>query len=444
MLLKYIVSNYKSIGHEIEFSMLPTAEDTDERFISKIQTKQGEMRVLHRGILLGTNASGKSTFIDSIRFAKDLITNERRSGRMIPLTQFRGCFMDLKALSTFQFLLYLNGEVYDYGFTVSSAMIREEWLMQLDTDGFHTVFERETDTHSKTQIHMTDRLAEKDSNQRKLAEILASGMQQNQRNQLFLYRLYDNSISSILPVFEWFDKIQVIFPNSQINNFERAVSAYQDFSKDLSAFLSGADTGIKEVILEKQDQDIETLLKQIGVPDNLVQKLYQTKHGTLKLGNRFFNFNEENGELKLIEVKFQHILNGKEYTFEKSEESDGTQRLLDLFPILYENHRRQPHTYFIDELDRSLHTALTTKILDNFIQDAASSSSQIILTAHDVNLLDFRHFSQSEFWFFEKTEKGETKINPFSNFDIANKGYDVVRAYLSGRFGAVPYFKEEF
>ena len=87
---------------------------------------------------------------------------------------------------------------------------------------------------------------------------------------------------------------------------------------------------------------------------------------------------------------------------------------------------------------------MTTKILDNFIQDAASSSSQIILTAHDVNLLDFRHFSQSEFWFFEKTEKGETKINPFSNFDIANKGYDVVRAYLSGRFGAVPYFKEEF
>ena len=61
MLLKYIVSNYKSIGHEIEFSMLPTAEDTDERFISKIQTKQGEMGVLHRGILLGTNAYGKST-----------------------------------------------------------------------------------------------------------------------------------------------------------------------------------------------------------------------------------------------------------------------------------------------------------------------------------------------------------------------------------------------
>ena len=53
MLLKYNVSNFKSIGHNIEFSMLPTKENIDERFLKTIHTKLGDWKVLRRGGFFG-------------------------------------------------------------------------------------------------------------------------------------------------------------------------------------------------------------------------------------------------------------------------------------------------------------------------------------------------------------------------------------------------------
>ncbi len=48
MLLQYNVTNFKSIGHDIEFSMLPTRSDVDEKYIRKIQTKIGTCKILKR------------------------------------------------------------------------------------------------------------------------------------------------------------------------------------------------------------------------------------------------------------------------------------------------------------------------------------------------------------------------------------------------------------
>ncbi len=45
MLLRYIVSNFKSIGHPVEFSMFPTEKSTNERFLKTITTKAGEWKV---------------------------------------------------------------------------------------------------------------------------------------------------------------------------------------------------------------------------------------------------------------------------------------------------------------------------------------------------------------------------------------------------------------
>ncbi len=39
MLLKYVVSNYKSIAYPIEFSMFPTSDEIDKRLVKTIDTK---------------------------------------------------------------------------------------------------------------------------------------------------------------------------------------------------------------------------------------------------------------------------------------------------------------------------------------------------------------------------------------------------------------------
>ena len=42
VLLRYVVSNFKSIGHPVEFSMLPAEESMDKRFSKAVTTRAGE------------------------------------------------------------------------------------------------------------------------------------------------------------------------------------------------------------------------------------------------------------------------------------------------------------------------------------------------------------------------------------------------------------------
>ena len=94
----------------------------------------------------------------------------------------------------------------------------------------------------------------------------------------------------------------------------------------------------------------------------------------------------------------------------------------------------------MDEIDRSLHTKLSQFLLDEFVSRSEEGYSQIIFTAHDVNLINLRRFRQDEIWFIEKNERGESTLRPFSDFEV-KEGQDELKAYLSGRFGAVPMIR---
>lgn len=113
-------------------------------------------------------------------------------------------------------------------------------------------------------------------------------------------------------------------------------------------------------------------------------------------------------------------------------------RLLDLLPILFQLNDEGHVIYFIDEIDRSLHTTLSKYLLSEFLKNSSNGLlSQIVFTAHDVSLINVSEFSQEEIWFIEKNKSGETKLKPFSDFDI-KEDQDTIKDYLNGRFGAIP------
>ena len=248
MLLKYRVSNYKSIGHDIEFSMLPTAKNTDERYTSKISTRAGDWNVLHRGILFGANASGKSAFMESLAFAKSFITQGQRSGRKIFVNQFKNPIPELEGLTTFQFVLYINGEVYDYGFSLNNDMVQEEWLFILEKNGFQGVFERKTDKKSHTSVKFDGR---KINVKKEFLDMLSETIQIKQKNQLFLYKLYDNGVAGVEDLFECFDDLQILFPSSEVTGIDRAVAKNKNFAQELSGFLKQFGTGVDDVSTEQ-------------------------------------------------------------------------------------------------------------------------------------------------------------------------------------------------
>ena len=98
--------------------------------------------------------------------------------------------------------------------------------------------------------------------------------------------------------------------------------------------------------------------------------------------------------------------------------------------------------YFVDEIDRSLHTKLSQYLLSDFAQRAEGGNNQMIFTAHDINLIDLHQFRQDEIWFIDKNQAGESKLKPLSDFSV-QEGMDTIKAYLSGRFGAVPVIRRD-
>lgn len=173
------------------------------------------------------------------------------------------------------------------------------------------------------------------------------------------------------------------------------------------------------------------------MPNELVHDIEETQNGLINFNGKYYLFKESNGrKIKLLQLKFNHSFNTP---FDIDDESDGTKRLLDLLPILFNLDNDSNTIYVIDELDRSLHTKLSKYFVNAFSK--SYTNTQLLFTAHDTNLLDKKLLRNEEIWFVEKNTNGETNIKPFSDFDV-KENQNILKDYLAGRFGAVPVIRE--
>lgn len=73
MLLEYAISNYRSFADEAYLDLHPTRSKAIRRYPdSFVEFKTGE-RALKDAVIVGENASGKSNFVASIAFLRDLV-----------------------------------------------------------------------------------------------------------------------------------------------------------------------------------------------------------------------------------------------------------------------------------------------------------------------------------------------------------------------------------
>lgn len=437
MLLKYMVSNFKSIADTLSFSMIPTIKDTGSQYVNKLKIKDAEITVLRRGIFFGANASGKTSFVESIDFARDFIVEGQKSGRKIKINSFKGN-SGKENISVFQFVFLLNDVIYEYGFSLDIEKVHEEWLMRMDKNEFVTLFERVTNDSNETHIivEKNDTFTEEDL---QLIEVLKNTIKDQQKNQLFLHKMSENAVNIAEQIVEWFKDIIVVLPESNFRGLEMKVAKDKGFATFLSQILQELDTGVKQVKSTKRKFPLKKLLKESDVPEEIIDEIYEKKSGIIEINGRMFVFTDDSGETILYEIKLEHTLKGTPFQFDKDEESDGTKRLLDLLPILFQLSERK-NLFIIDELDRSVHTLVTKEFLKRFLISSEKTQNQIIITAHDVNVIDLSEVSPQEIWFFNKDNDGVTSIKPLSNFNIGD-GYNADLAYLAGRFGGIPTIK---
>ena len=118
------------------------------------------------------------------------------------------------------------------------------------------------------------------------------------------------------------------------------------------------------------------------------------------------------------------------------DESSGTQRLFDLIPVL--DMVDNVSIILVDELDRSLHTALVKTFLKDMIKRI--KHSQFIFTSHNIALMEEDMFRFDEIWFIQKNIKGETRMCALSEYNLPEeRKKNLIKDYLNGRFGGVPF-----
>ena len=138
------------------------------------------------------------------------------------------------------------------------------------------------------------------------------------------------------------------------------------------------------------------------------------------------------------EVRLVHRAGGEQLSFALPDESAGTRMWFGLIgPVLMA--LRQGHLLLFDEIDARLHPRLSARLIELF-QDPATNprNAQIIFTTHDTSLLN--HLNRDEVWLTEKGADAATTLTALAEFggDKVRRSLNLEKAYLQGRFGAVP------
>lgn len=145
---------------------------------------------------------------------------------------------------------------------------------------------------------------------------------------------------------------------------------------------------------------------------------------------------EEDDKYMIRRITTSHVVNNKPVSFELKEESDGTQRLFDFAPVLYDL-MQSDKTIIFDEIDRSIHANLLKMFVEKVM--GLPILGQIIFSSHESCLLDCSIFRNDEIWFVEKDRKNQSsRFYTLNDFKPRND-LDIQKGYLKGRFGAIPF-----
>ncbi|MDQ6961642.1 MAG: AAA family ATPase [Mariprofundaceae bacterium] len=433
MLKRFSIENFSSFQSESTLDLTAGRTEVNSNHVVDFN----KTKVLKSAVIYGANASGKSNLIKALDYGQKIIL-EGIDSVNTHKKYFRLDEESAKKPTSFEYELEINSEFFSYGFklTFATRKVEEEWLYCISKAKPEKIFER-----SRESVTLGKRLQ---SDQVKHRFNIYIDDMKNQVDQLFLSEIAGKGLELdeaqvINDVFQWFKKkLLIIYPSSTYNGIP-SLCENNKLSTLFRKYLNEFDTGI--INIETIEEDFEKSLKDFsdevkkGIESNLLDSnakvTITTNHGEL-----LTIYKDNTGELKVQKIGLLHSKEFKE-VFDLKDESDGTRRLFDLIPLI--GIFSQDHTIIIDEFDRSLHPKLTKNFFELFYK-LNVSKTQLIITTHESTLLDLDLVRRDEIWFVEKNKYGSSKIFSLNQFK-ARYDSKIEKAYLLGRYGAIPIFK---
>ncbi|MDR7372926.1 AAA family ATPase [Flavobacterium aquidurense] len=440
MLIRFVVSNFMSFKDETEFNMLPAKGNGSRQLTNHIKKTKSGVEVLKTAAIYGANAAGKSNLVRAIAFLKSIIINDVEL--LVPQSKrFRLDENYLEKPSTFRIEYEYQGIHFDYAIEIFKGKIKEEWLYLINSvkkNNEELLFKR-----TNKDVEFGEYF--KDKNDIQFAKkFLKKELKENETVLNNCYLLFESN-NILDKICEAFSKLHLVFPNSINIEFTKSVllgTKKLDFARKI---LLNSKTGIEKIVLRKIESNLFFGLDDINIKNNLVDQLESsiqnstdsTKEKTIVFTyrNKHYSFIKENNEYFVLVLCTKH--ENSDFSFDFSEESDGTNRLFDLSPAFEELLYEDDFVYIIDELERSMHPLLAKELLKTYSLNS-KTNSQLIFTTHESQLLDDELLRRDEIWFTEKKSDGSTEFYPLSNFNP--RGDKVLeRGYLEGRYGGIPF-----
>ncbi len=427
MIIRFSVENWMSFRDRVSFDMVATREKQHRERVPKLE--KYKFGVLPIAAIYGGNASGKTNLFKALNFAKFLVTKGIQPEALIPVEPFRLDSRCAEKPSRFSFELLIAESVYEFSFTLTRKAILEEKLLHITSAGEKALYDRRDGS-----IDFYGSL--------KKDPFMNFVFKGTRDNQLFLTNSVSQKVDTFRPIYDWFrDALDLVAPDSRFEPFEQFLDEGHKLFAPMSEMLTQLDTGIVHLGGEVIP------FENIPVPKQMLLKLQEeVKDDTTiriltGLGNERFIVTRKNGELLAKKLITYHPnLDGTKSKFEMSQESDGSQRVIDLLPaFLMLSAAKSTKVIVIDEVDRSLHTILTRRLLERYLSNCSPESrTQLLFTTHDVLLMGQELLRRDEMWVTERNAEGISNLLSFSEYKDVRYDKDIRKSYLQGRLGGVP------
>jgi len=446
MLIRFTIENFLSFKERQSFSLLPGKGRLKPEH--KTSPVNG-IATLKTSLIFGANASGKSNLIKGIAFGKNQLL-KLSSDKLIDFQNFRldKDFADKD--SRIEYEIQHKGKNYAYGFVFNTHKIVEEWLYEINKSSEKKIFER-SNIADKVDFDLSELFKKnKKDEDKQFLSFIAKGTPDN---KLFLSEIRNrkvkenvSDIADLLNVIDWFENsLKVIFPDDKYKQgLQFELKEDEKLNEIFESFLNYFDTGINKVSLQEVDID------KVDFPSKLLSMIKNDILGSDNIGEMkgviiptkkstfFISANEDKSDIICQKFMTGHNLteNGKIEWFDTSDESDGTNRIIDFIPLLVDL-LDGDNVFIIDEMERSLHPNLIYDLLDLFLSKSKDINSQLILASHESSLLTQKLLRKDEVWFVVKNKQGESKLHSLEEYNV-RFDKEIRKDYLLGRFKAIP------
>ena len=426
MIIGLTVENWKSFKNSTAISLVARDINVHEERIQSLD--HFGIKTLPVVAIYGGNASGKTNFIDALKFAQSMVVEGTKNEGTISVIPFLLSDEDNNKPTKFVFELVIDEVYYEYGFIVSNTRVLEEVLKKiLPNNNEVLLFHR-----NKQNFRFGAEIS------RYTEVAMKKGIRSN---ELALSKSNSINLIEFLPIYNWFkESLLILSAGTKLFGLTELIEENGTLLEALNEALYFFDTGMSGVEIVKLNPDVvKALFPDGNIPINLVENPLTGNSG---LQDSSFSISIKAGEPVVYRLMSNHnVSKEKVVRFGLHLESEGSRRLLDLLPsFLKLTSDSSLDVLVIDEIDRSMHPDLTLILIKKFLEtNNESTRKQLVFTTHDYSLIESSVLRRDEICVTERDIEGISRLHSFGDFKDIGENENIFELYKSGVLGGKPH-----